>query len=110
MKQRALLSSLVMKLQSQEVQGIVDLAYETPKTKEAYNTLQSLSLHEKKTLLIVDEHVQNVYKTRRNIPHVSITTLSLVNPYDILTHKQVLFTEGAVNKLPTRFHLLTQSA
>lgn len=109
MKQKALLSALVMKLHDTQVSGIQELVYETPKTKEAFVTLQSLSLGETKTLLVVDEHLENTYKSRRNIPTVSITTTALVNPYDILTHKHVLFTEQALAHLSSRFHLLTKS-
>lgn len=110
MKQKALLSSLVMKLKDTQVSGLQQVEYTTPKTKQAYATLQSLSLTEKKTLLVVDAHVENTYKSWRNISHVSVTTLDLVNPYDILTHKHVLFTEKALHNLSSRFHLLTQSA
>lgn len=109
MKQKALLSSLVMKLQGTQVSGIQDLVYSAPKTKEAFGALQSLSLTETKTLLVVDSHVENTYKSRRNISTVSVTTVALVNPYDILTHKHVLFTQQALAQLTSRFHLLTQS-
>ncbi len=109
MKQKALLSSLVMKLQGTQVSGIQDLVYNAPKTKEAFGALQSLSLAETKTLLVVDSHVENTYKSRRNISTVSVTTVALVNPYDILTHKHVLFTQQALAQLTSRFHLLTQS-
>jgi ribosomal protein L4 len=51
-----------------------------------------------------------VYKSYRNIAGVSVTTLWLVNPYDLLTHKKVLITKQAIANLSTRFHLLTQSA
>jgi large subunit ribosomal protein L4 len=109
MKQKALLSSLVMKLQVTQVSGIENLVYAAPKTKEAFDALQALSLAETKTLLVVDSHVENTYKSRRNIDTVSVTTVALVNPYDILTHKHVLFTQEALAKLTSRFHLLTQS-
>jgi large subunit ribosomal protein L4 len=110
MKQKALLSSLVMKLQDTQVTGIQELAYSTPKTKEAFGALQALALSTTKTLLVVDTHVESIYKSRRNIEKVSVTTLAQVNPYDILTHKHVLFTEQALAHLSSRFHLLTQSA
>gem|GEM_PF-3244919 len=84
--------------------------YAAPKTKEAFGALQSLSLDTTKTLLVVDTHVENTYKSRRNIDTVSVTTVALVNPYDLLTHKHVLFTEQALAELSARFHLLTQSA
>lgn len=99
-----------MKLKDTQVSGIENLSYATPKTKEAFGALQALSLAETKTLLVVDTHVENTYKSRRNIDTVSVTTVALVNPYDILTHKHVLFTEQALADLSTRFHLLTQSA
>lgn len=109
MKQKALLSSLVMKLQAAQVSGVEQLTYAAPKTKEATAVLNSLSLADTKTLLVVDSHVENTYKSRRNIDTVSVTTVALVNPYDLLTHKHVLFTEQALEQLSARFHLLTQS-
>lgn len=110
MKQKALLWSLILKLKEENVKGVVELSYTVPKTKEAVSTLQALELKDKKTLLILNSFDETVYKTRKNIPTVSITSLALVNPYDLLTHKNVLFTEQAIEQLNTRFHLLTQSA
>lgn len=109
MKQKALLSAIVMKLQSKQVSGVEDLSYGIPKTKEAYATMKNLDLAETKTLLVLDEHAENTYKSRRNMKKVTVTTAALVNPYDLLTHKHVLFTEQAVKQLPSRFNLLTQS-
>jgi large subunit ribosomal protein L4 len=110
MKQKALLWSLILKLQSEQIKGIVELSYTLPKTKEAVAVLNALSLNDTKTLLVLNSFDDAVYKTRRNIPTVSITSLALVNPYDILTHKNVVFTQKAVEQLNSRFHLLTQSA
>jgi len=60
--------------------------------------------------MVVDTHNDAVYKSWRNIPQVSMTTLAHVNPYDLLTHKKVVFTTQALEQLTTRFHLLTHTA
>lgn len=110
MRQKALLWALVLQLKDANVQGVVDMSFSTPKTKEASASLKALSLHATKTLIVLDTHNDVVYKSYRNIAGVSVTTLWLVNPYDLLTHKKVLITKQAIANLSTRFHLLTQSA
>ena len=110
MKQKALLSSLVVQLKQWVVQGVIALTPKTPKTKDAAAALEALHIDEKKTLFVTDQYDETVYKSFRNIPTVSVTTLSLMNPYDVLTHKHILFTQKALQNLSTRFHLLTQSS
>lgn len=108
MKQKAFLGSLVLQLQQNQVIGVDDISFASPKTKEAVNMLTALESVGKKTLLIVDEHNSVTYKSFRNLPGVTMTTVALVNPYELLTHKQVILTEKAIELLPTRFHLLAK--
>jgi large subunit ribosomal protein L4 len=66
---------LVLQLKDANVQGVVDMSFSTPKTKEASASLKALSLHATKTLIVLDTHNDVVYKSYRNIAGVSVTTL-----------------------------------
>lgn len=108
-KQKALLSSFLLQLKQGTVQGLQERSFSAPKTKEAASVLQALGLSGTKTLIILDAHNDAVYRSLRNIPGVSVTTLDLLNPYQLVTHTQVLVTKQAVVQLPERFHLLSHS-
>lgn len=88
------------------MQGVQELPREKPKTKDATSVLQALGVPEKKVLLVLDGHNEIIYKSRRNIPNVSITTLDMLNPYDIMTHTHIVVTKQSIIDLPKRFHLL----
>lgn len=106
-KQKALLSALLLQLQHGSVQGLEEISFAAPKTKEAVAVLVALGVNKKKTLIVLETHNEVVRKSRRNIPGVSVTTLSLLNPYEIMTHSNMIITKQALEDLPQRFHLLT---
>jgi len=106
-KQKALLSALLLQLQRGSVQGIQERSLSAPKTKQATEVLTALGVEKKKILVVLDAHDEIIYKSLRNIPGVSVTTLGLLNPYEIMTHTHLLVTKQTVTQLPERFHLLT---
>jgi len=66
-----------------------------PKTKEMVSVLDALKI-EKSALIVTQAADQNVVKSARNIPAVITAPAGIINILDILSHKTLLMTEGAV--------------
>lgn len=92
-------SALAYKATENNISVIEDLTFETPKTKDYTGMLNSLSLTNIKTLLIVGDENKNVYLSSRNVQKASVTTAELVNTYDVLKAEKVIICEGSVEKL-----------
>jgi large subunit ribosomal protein L4 len=94
-KDLAKVSALSLKAKDGSIMVIEDLNMEVPKTKEFVAVLGNLKVSNKKTMLIVPEHIENVHLATRNLGRVLTTTLSDVNTYDIMNSNVLIFTESA---------------
>ena len=68
---------------------------ETPNTKEFNQVFLNINGGSRKSLFVVPEYNENVYKSFRNVPSICGTLLSDINTYDILNAEAVIFTESA---------------
>jgi len=68
---------------------------ETPSTKKITQIFNSIETGGRKTLFVMPEHNENVYKSFRNVPSICGTLLSDINTYDIINADSVIFTESA---------------
>lgn len=66
-----------------------------PKTKKMIEALIALGI-ESSALIVTQNPEENVIKSSRNIPEITTTPASVLNILDILSHKTLLMTEGAV--------------
>jgi large subunit ribosomal protein L4 len=71
------------------------LQMEKPGTKQFTQIFNKINSGSRKTLLIMSEFNENVYKSFRNIPSFCGTLLSDINTYDIMNADSVIFTEEA---------------
>ena len=94
-KDLAKISALSYKAKANGIVIIEDINLEAPKTKEFSEIFKSLNTGARKTLFVLPEHNDNVYRSFRNIPSVCGTILSDVNTYDIVRSNVVVFTESA---------------
>lgn len=101
MKHIALRSVLTDELQNDNLTVIDGINIEKPKTKLAQNMLDNLNLSGK-LLIVLDSDDPNVYLSTRNIPDVNVTNSELLNAYDVIWHRKVLFTKPAVEKVQER--------
>ena len=69
--------------------------FDEPKTKKMVEVLNALKI-ESTTLIVTQESEVNVIKSARNVPQVMTTPARVINILDILNHKTLLMTEGAV--------------
>lgn len=92
-------SALSLKAKENEIMIIEDFTFESPKTKDLINILKSLKIDEKKTLLLVSEKNENVYKSGRNIEKLNVLISDKAATYDLLNNKLILMQKSAVDTL-----------
>lgn len=92
-------SALSMKAKENEIMIIEDFTFDAPKTKDLYNILKSLKIDDKKTLLLVSEKNDNVYKSGRNLEKVNVLISDKAATYDLLNNKLILLQKSAVDTL-----------
>lgn len=97
MRRTALKSALTSKVQDNEMIVLENLEFNAPKTKGMISVLNAFEA--KKTLIIVAESNENVYKSARNIPGVAVIPVNNINVYDILKYEKLMLTKGAVSKI-----------
>ncbi len=94
----ALKSALSSKVASQEMIVLDALSLEAIKTKEIVKVLAALKTG-KKTLIVLPEKDDVVYRSARNIAGVSTTLVSTLNVYDILNCDSIVVLKDAVAKI-----------
>jgi len=97
MRRVAIKSALTSKVQENEMIVLENLVFDAPKTKEMVKVLNAFET--KKTLIVVAESNENVYKSARNIEGVQIIPVNNINVYDILKYDKVVITKDAVSKI-----------
>jgi large subunit ribosomal protein L4 len=99
LKQLARKSALSYKAQDNSLSILENISFDAPKTKSFISLLASLSLTDKKALIILPEGNKNVYLSSRNLPKARVITVDDVNTYELLHADFVVFCEDAVSKL-----------
>jgi len=97
MRRVAMKSALTSKVQDNEMIVLESLAFDAPKTKDMVKVLNAFET--KKTLIVVAESNENVYKSARNIPEVAVVPVNNINVYDILKYENLMITKDAVSKI-----------
>lgn len=100
-KTLARISALSAKAKIDAISVLESFTFDSPKTKSYLTVLNSLSLVNTKTLLILPEVDSNVYLSSRNIPKAKVTTVDLVNTYDLMNADRLLISESALSNLET---------
>jgi len=94
-KDLAKISALSHKAKANGIVVIEDITMEAPKTKQFTQIFNSLNTGARKTLFVLPEYNENVYRSFRNVPSVCGTLLSDVNTYDLVNSEVLVFTESA---------------
>ncbi len=102
-KQRlvALRSALAGKLQDGEVHEVANLAWSAPSAKAARKLLGDCRCAGS-VLVLLGAGDENVWKSFRNFPRVSVRTAREANAYDLLAHKWLVAQKGALEALVAR--------
>jgi large subunit ribosomal protein L4 len=70
-------------------------SFEEPKTSKMAGVLDALKI-DSSAVIITEKAETNVIKSARNIPQVITSPAGVINILDIISHKTLLMTEGAV--------------
>ncbi|HXR83667.1 MAG TPA: 50S ribosomal protein L4 [Hanamia sp.] len=73
----------------------VEGSFEKPSSKQFNQIFLSINPESRKSLFVMPEYNENVYKSFRNVSTVCGTLLSDINAYDIINADSVVFTESA---------------
>ncbi|KYH35179.1 50S ribosomal protein L4 [Clostridium tepidiprofundi DSM 19306] len=93
----AMKSALSSKVNEEEIIVLESLEMTEPKTKEVVRMLEAFEAN--KTLIVVAEKNENVYRSARNIPNVTVLPVNNLNVYDILKYDKFMVTKDAVAKI-----------
>ena len=102
-KRLALKSALSDKAQETAIFVIDDLKLDEIKTKRIVALLEKLELGGQKAMVITEDRDENVYKSVRNIPGVSVTFGGILSPYDVLNARALVIDKGALTKIEEVF-------
>jgi len=94
----ALNSALAAKFADNEVMVIDSLALEQAKTKMLRSILDGVGL-ERNVLIVIPEKNETIELAARNLPGVHVARIHEINVYAILSHKKLLMSKDAVDKL-----------
>jgi large subunit ribosomal protein L4 len=100
-KQLALRKALTERLNAGEIMVVEDIKLDSPKTKGFISVLTSLKV-EGSTLLVTDQRNENLVLASRNVEGVELANPVSLNTYQLLRHKNVLFTRAAMETLDQR--------
>lgn len=92
-------SALSLKAKENEITIVEDFNFDKPRTKDMLEVIKSLKLDSTKTLLLVPEKSENLYKSGRNIPKLNVLISDQAATYDLLNNKMILIQKSAVDKL-----------
>ena len=95
-KQRLLAteSAILAKLLSGSVMVVDELSFDEPKTTDFAAVLNNLKI-DRSCLVTIDGYNDNLYKSARNIPKVSVMAVSDLNAGDICNRQKMLITKEA---------------
>lgn len=92
-------SALSHKVKDGQLMIVEDFNFNAPKTKEFVDILTALKLSGKKTLLLTNGKLEQVWKSGRNIPKVSILEASKASTYHILDNQMLVIQKSAVEAM-----------
>ena len=97
-KRLALKSALSAKTAAEELIVLNEWKLDEIKTAKAAEVLKAIKAG-KKTLIVLPEKDENIYKSARNIAGVKVATVNTINTYDILKANSLVITEADVKKI-----------
>ncbi|TRX65725.1 50S ribosomal protein L4 [Carboxylicivirga sp. M1479] len=104
LKQLARKSALAYKAQTQMITVLEDFNLEAPKTKDFAAMVTNLKLNGQRSLLVLKEANDNIYRSARNIQRAEVVTLDELNTFDIMKAKNLVLVESSVEEFGKLFN------
>lgn len=92
-------SALSLKAKENEIMVIEDFSFDSPKTKDLNNIIKALKLDTRKTLFLLSDKNDNLYKSGRNIENLNVMISDKAATYDLINNKMILLQKSAVDNL-----------
>jgi large subunit ribosomal protein L4 len=102
-RRAALVSALSLRANENAVAIVDELSFDAPKTSGMAAVLKSIGLHDKRTLLVLGEPNETVWKSCRNLRNLETTVADRLNAYDLLHCEAVLLTSAALKRVQEVF-------
>jgi large subunit ribosomal protein L4 len=103
-RRAALISALSLRATESAVSVIEAIEVDAmPKTAKVAGVLKKIGLDGKKTLLVVGQQNETVWKSVRNLRNVNTTLAHQLNPYDLLDCEQLLLTADGLARVKEVF-------
>lgn len=97
MKKAALISALSVKAEDKKILAILSLEKASGKTKEIASWLNKVKVGD--ALMVTGQKLDNVVLAARNIPKINVSSVNLINAYEVLRHDFLILTKDAIEKL-----------
>ncbi len=98
-KDLAKISALVHKSRANKIVIVEDLTMDTPKTSQFSAIIDALRGDNRKTMVVLPDHNENVYLSGRNLADNKTVVLTDMNTYDLTNANLVIFTESAAKRI-----------
>lgn len=96
-------SAYAYKAKDQAIIVVEDFDIETPRTKDYKSFLAGIEAKGKTLHLIADDSM-NMWLSSRNLKDAKVLTPELVNAYEILNHRVLVVSEGAVKTIEEQYN------
>ncbi|WP_421875735.1 50S ribosomal protein L4 [Marinoscillum sp.] len=103
-KKLAKKSALSAKAKDKLIRVLEDFSFDTPKTKEFTSILASLAVNDKKSLVILGSHNENLYLSSRNIKNTKVATADELSTYDLVNADHLILVESSVDLIQKRLN------
>lgn len=102
-RRQALVSALSLKAGSDAVAVLEALSAEAPKTSKVAGVLKKMGVYGKRTLLVVDQQNDAVWKSVRNIDKLETTLAHQLNTYDLMKAEALVLTQDGLARVKEVF-------
>jgi large subunit ribosomal protein L4 len=97
LKQLARKSALTYKAKENNITVLESFNIDGPKTKQYLSILNNLKLNTEKTLLVIPDYNDNIYRSSRNLPKAKVMTAKDLNTYEILAANRLILVDTSVS-------------
>jgi len=104
LKQLARMSALAYKAKDSNIIVLENFTFDSSKTKNYINVINNLKLNNAKTLLVMADYNEFIYKSSRNLTKSNVVTVSDVNTYEILNAQNVILLENSLGAIDNLFN------
>jgi large subunit ribosomal protein L4 len=102
-KRNALISAFSLKAKEGDINIVEKPEISEPKTRIVADYLKKLGFYHQKTILLYEGRDDNLSIASKNIKYFNVKRAELINPYDLLWHKNILITEEGLARIKEVF-------